>query len=119
MCNTFIWYYNKIENHSICRSELVSPAYTEKYLAGTRNVTWDPPSLEYVATVPRHLAGMTLSEISDSRYVNWSPEQRAQLQRDHILHPQVDICANEEQTFVTYPLEAIAYRPPQQCSLIR
>lgn len=101
-----------------------------RYLAGTRNVTWDQSRLEFMATIPPNLAGMTISEISDSQYVNWDIDLRAQLQRDHIVHPQVEICPSIKEamissllgveappSYVSYPIQAPPYEKPQKCSL--
>lgn len=130
MCKTFIVYYNQLDEYPVCRSEIVSQDYMARYLAGTRNVTWDQSRLEFMATIPPNLAGMTISEISDSQYVNWDIDLRAQLQRDHIVHPQVEICPSIKEAmissllgveappnYVSYPIQAPPYEKPQKCSL--
>lgn len=129
MCHVFILYYNRLPQYPICRSELVSPEYVRRYLAGARNLTWNQSQLEFVATAPPHLAGMTVSQIADSAYVNWTEDLRTQLQRDHIIHPQVEICPSVTEAaaaillgqtlpprFVSFPTQIPQYQPPQICA---
>lgn len=130
MCKTFMAYYSRLEEYPACRSEIDSPDYMAKYLGGTRNVTWDQARLEFMATSPAHLAGMTLSEISDSRFVNWNIDLRQQLQRDHIMLPQVEVCPSLKEAmlagflgveqaprYVSYPTQATPYERPRNCPL--
>ncbi|CAL8068438.1 unnamed protein product [Orchesella dallaii] len=133
MCKTFALYYPKLNDYSLCRSEINSPAYTQRYL-GINNVTWVESELEYVVTSPLSLEGLKISEVSDMT-VDWNINLRSQLQRDHIIEPQVAICpistanpsrealvraqqtAGSEPNFVTYPVQVPPYQPPQGCSL--
>lgn len=130
MCKVFLLYYDQLDQYPVCRSELVSRDYMARYLAGTRNVTWDQSRLEFMATMPPNLAGMTISQISDSQYVDWNINLRAELQRDHIVHPQVEICPSLKeamitsllgldvpQNFVSYPIQAAPYEQAPKCSL--
>ncbi|ODM91325.1 DBH-like monooxygenase protein 1 [Orchesella cincta] len=90
MCKTFPLYYPKMNDYALCRSQISSLEYNQRYL-GVENFTWVQSELEYVVTSPFHLEGLTLSEVSDTT-VDWNIERRGQLQRDHILYPQVSVC---------------------------
>lgn len=136
MCIVFLSYFNFIRHHPTCLSDLISPAYTAKYLGGAMNLTWNQNRIEFMATAPKHLAGMTVSEISDSQYVNWNGGQRAELQLDHIVHPQVAHCLTIDeiaaaqravasgqplpppQDFASFPVEIPQYVPPRTCSAL-
>lgn len=91
MCLSFFFYYNKLDGYPLCRSDIVDEGYLQRYLGGARNLTWDNESLEQVATSPPHLAGLSISQISNQ--VRWTPELRAQLQDDHRNLPKVKYCA--------------------------
>lgn len=118
------------DHYPVCNSELVSDDYNRKYLAGAGNLTWDKEKLEFVAGEPENLKGMTVSEISDSRFVRWTEGLRADLQRDHIVGGQMGRCpgvGNEmarrlrglgptPPVVVRYPVEAVPFREVRGCS---
>lgn len=87
----FIFYYNRIDDYSYCRSEIVSPEYRRRFL-GVSNVTWNEDLLEWVAATPEDLAGLTMTEISDN-FVNWDEGRRQELKRFHDAHPHVSRCS--------------------------
>lgn len=120
-------YHTLLRNYPVCRSGIISPEYTRRYLAGTTNLTWNQPALEFAATAPPQVAGMIVSEISDT-LVNWNLDLRAQLQRDHESHPQVTACLSVAEAavvaqtgitpppqFVSNPLQATPWQSPQKC----
>lgn len=135
MCKVFLIYYNKLEEYPLCRSEIQSREYMSKYLAGTQNVTWNVDELEYVATWPLHVTGRTISNISDSQFVNWDINLRNDLRQDHIIHSQRAICPSvtfesiqgilesvqgvfEPPEYVSHPVHINEYRQKDRCTLI-
>lgn len=46
--------------------------------------------MDFVATSPSYLEGMTIREISDM--VEWTKELRSELQHDHMNLPQINLC---------------------------
>ncbi len=130
MCTVFLLHYQNLEQYPQCLSELDNRDYMMKYLAGTSEITWSNERIEYIAKMPPHVAGMTVSEISDSSYVNWNISLRSQLQRDHLVIPQRTICPSLTEMmkelvlgigpppeYATFPFEVPEYVPPQMCGL--
>ncbi|CAL8125826.1 unnamed protein product [Orchesella dallaii] len=130
MCLAYFFYYNKLQDYSLCRSEIISQQYMQQYL-GVNNITWDNDQLDYAATSPAYLAGQTVATISDN--VNWTPELRRELQQDHQFLPQVNACSRspfsstgegqvagsqvvgaEVTIEVSYPTGVVEYVPPPQ-----
>lgn len=130
MCIVFLLHYNVLEDYPVCRSELDNREYMMRYLAGTNNITWSTERLENVALSPAQVAGMTLSEISDSGWVSWDSDLRGQLRRDHIVEPHTVVCPSLTEALkalilgiqpppqqVRLPIELPEYEMPQRCGL--
>lgn len=111
MCLSYVVYYNLLRDYSYCRSEIISPAYRQRFL-GVRNVTWMESHIDWVAMPPspRFLVGRTVTDISDS--VEWDKESREELQQVHEQHPQTMQCSRDlhsrdaaevEQTLQSFP----------------
>lgn len=82
-------YYGKLDEYSVCRSEIRDASVTWKNL-GITNWTWSSESLEFVVNEPRSLAGKTVSEVANG--VEWTIEKRNLLQADHREVAQVNSC---------------------------
>ncbi|ODM99667.1 DBH-like monooxygenase protein 1 [Orchesella cincta] len=129
MCKTFLTYYPKMNDYGLCRSMIVSPKFTKRYL-GINNFTWDRSQIEYIVNSPSELEALTISKVSDT-VIDWNDELRAQLRLDHITRPQAVICpistaspsreavakemVNMSPDFATLPTQAIPYQPKTQC----
>lgn len=103
MCNGFIWYYNKISNHGICRSEIRSDIY--RSFLGIWNTTWSNSRIENIVTEPSHNAGLVVSEVGTYR-IDWTLEKRNQLQKYQRYLPQITQC----EPFIS--LEVVTSRIP-------
>ena len=103
------------------------------------------PHLEFVVDPPHRLAGLTITEVSDN-HVNWNLQLREELERFHLNHPHVNRCPTElyarvrsdpnegdhgrlsdgrsensedSGNLVSYPTQAVPYRPRRSCSFKR
>ncbi|CAL8141888.1 unnamed protein product [Orchesella dallaii] len=88
MCNGFLWYYNRIPEHGICRSSIRSDLY--RSFLDIWNTTWSDPRIEMVVTSPRQNAGLVVSEVGNR--IDWTIERRNQIQKYHRFLPQITEC---------------------------
>ncbi|CAL8072115.1 unnamed protein product [Orchesella dallaii] len=135
MCLAFLIYYNKLQDFSVCQSEIISEDYRNHFL-NVQNITWTPSQLEFVVDPPESMGGLTISEVSDN-FVEWNVENRAELQRFHFYHPQINSCPRDLYTrnllnsgesqvdpddfsaSVIYPSNARVYQPKETCSFAK
>lgn len=90
MCVAFIHYYGRNNDYSYCRSEIVSEEYRRRFL-GVSNITWEEDELEWVAMTPPHLAGLSMTAISNN--VDWTETKREELMNFHEAHPHIGKCS--------------------------
>lgn len=93
MCIVFIVYYNKIWDYNMCRSEIVSDEFRQRFI-GVRNVTWVESQLDWVVTENGKFTGLTVQQISDN-YINWDGRLQHELQRFHESHPHAGKCSRD------------------------
>lgn len=89
MCNGFLWYYNKLPNQGICRSEIRSDTYRE--FLNIWNTTWSNQRIEMIVTDPVENQGLAVSDVGTFR-TDWNIEKRNRLQYLHRYLPQITQC---------------------------
>ncbi|CAL8068112.1 unnamed protein product [Orchesella dallaii] len=129
MCLAFLYYYNRIPGAVSC----LSGVRTEEYrnLLGIRNTTFNRNLTETIITDPLRFAGLTVSNYT-TNYIDWDIELREELQRHHLLSPQISVCpvfpvltdnsnnpagivVNEEESIL--PQGRPEYKPESRCRL--
>ncbi|CAL8124600.1 unnamed protein product [Orchesella dallaii] len=88
MCSGFMWYYNRIPNYAVCRSEIRSDVY--KNFLNIWNTTWSDERIENVVTSPMENEGLVVSEVGNR--IDWTIERRNQIQQYHRYLPQITGC---------------------------
>ncbi|CAL8132127.1 unnamed protein product [Orchesella dallaii] len=91
MCNTLLFYYNRLLGVSNCLSEIRSEEYFR--LLGVSNITWDRPAKDMVVRHPPEFSGLTMRDYTND-HIEWDVEMRNELERQQIFGPQVSMCPN-------------------------
>ncbi|CAL8068078.1 unnamed protein product [Orchesella dallaii] len=89
MCDTPLFYYNRIPGYSNCRSQLRAEAYFD--FLGVRNFTWNDALKQLEISSPKEFAGLTMVEYGN-KFMNWDMQRRQQLQRHHLIQPHITMC---------------------------
>ncbi len=92
MCTGFVWYYDKIPNVAVCRSEIRSQEYRQ--FVQIYNTTWSDSQRENVVTSPSSNAGLLVSEVGN-HFIDWTLANRKQIQEYHRYLPQITMCPSQ------------------------